>query len=329
MAWLTDFPVILLYGTYDHPVGECENNNRYRCITHYMPNTTWTEGRNALTKVALCDEEKRGEQSSYFVYSDDDVTLTCKDCTDEHAWRRYLHILTTVMPHTGSPVLALMNKPEPDGKFIITGSYDAFINAFDRRFLPLLLPYATLPHATSEWHSQAVHILVMFACFGQSAVVPLSLGAINGEHHPYPRGLNTTLINIVAQDSYKYYIDLKTTGFNYDQFARKEGPFITVAEVASRVSFHLTNKSSRERCSPLNRRFKLWKDSMGDCVRVDRTQTGTCADTWGVWLLRMQNVLLQSTTAVLQRFGKRCGGFYLFFVPTSTVHCHNKFAPVC
>ena len=74
-----------------------------------MPNTTWTEGRNALTKVALCDEEKRGEQSSYFVYSDDDVTLTCKDCTDEHAWRRYMHILTTVMPHTGSPVLALMN----------------------------------------------------------------------------------------------------------------------------------------------------------------------------------------------------------------------------
>lgn len=308
MAWLSDFPVILVYGTYDHPAGDCENNDRYRCITRYMPNTTWTEGRNALTKVALCDEEKRGEQSSYFVYSDDDVSLTCEhvNCTREQAWRRYMHILTNVMPHTGSPVMAMdinnwhlrgllprvrpsptadtgvdplrqsgghgdhdvaraQPHPSPDGPFFLTDAYDAIINAFDRRFLPLLLPYATLPHATSEWHSQAIHFLVMFACFGQSAVVPTSLRVANAEHRPYQRGLNTTLINIVAQDSYSSYIELKTEGFDYSQFRRKEGPFMTVGGVKNRVSFHMTNQlhdmSKLKGCSPLNRRFNEWKDS--------------------------------------------------------------------
>lgn len=211
-----------------------------------------------------------------------------------------MHILTNVMPHTGSPVMAILINgehlprarpsptadtgvgplrqsggygdddvararpdPSPDGPFILADSYDAIINAFDRRFLPLLLPYATLPHATSEWHSQAIHFLVMFACFGQSAVAPTSLGAANDEHRPYQRGLDTTLINKVAQDSYSSYIELKTKGFDYGQFARREGPFMTVAEVKSRVSFHLTN--NLKGCSPLNRRFNEWKDSMWEC----------------------------------------------------------------
>ena len=186
-----------------------------------------------------------------------------------------MHILTNVMPHAGGPVMALRGGhggddvaraqpgPSPDGPFLLTDSYDAMINAFDRRFLPMLLPYATSPHATSEWHSQATHFLVMFACFGQSAVVPTSLWVANGEHRPYHRGLNIPLINIVARDSYSSYIELKTKGFDYNPMVRTGGPFIAVAEVKSRVSFHLTNKLKG--CSPLDRRFNEWKASMGEC----------------------------------------------------------------
>jgi hypothetical protein len=273
--------VTLVYGSFDSPVTDqgCEEDDG--CITAFIPKTTWTEGRNQLTKVALCAEGKRGKEFTYFIYSDDDVGLDCVEqypCSNP--WERYMDHLMNKMPQTGSPVMAMAGKRQarvavmamsgkskvtvPDDLYgyVLTDSYDALLNAFDRRFLPLLLPYANLPANFSWWASQAVHFSLMATCFPVSAVAPLDLVAFNPAHRDYPRGLDLKEIAELVGDNYHSYVPIPPV-MTLDQFARVGGPYRTTTEIASQVSARLAIVNHT--CDPLSRRFEDWKHSLGEC----------------------------------------------------------------
>jgi len=262
--------VTLVYGSYDSPVldQDCEQDDD--CITAFIPNTTWTEGRNQLAKVALCGEEKRGEEFSYFVFADDDVVLECvKQYPCSNPWDRYMDHLMNKMPETGSPVMAMPMGPQLGKKYpdqfgyILTDSYDAFLNAFDRRLLPLLLPYAELPTNFSWWASQAIHFSLMATCFPVSAVVPMDLMARNPKHREYPRGLDPGAIAGLVRDNYHSYVPIPAVE-DLGHFTRREGPYWTTTEIASRVSAHLAIVNGT--CDPLSGRFEDWKHSfLGEC----------------------------------------------------------------
>lgn len=78
-------PVSFLYASFDYEIedesaGCLEGGNQddfLDCKTIFIPNTTWTEGRNLLAEEAVRKERKHGMQYKYWIFADDDLNMKC------------------------------------------------------------------------------------------------------------------------------------------------------------------------------------------------------------------------------------------------------------
>ncbi len=196
----------LIYASYDRPVGRtaCPND------CHFVPNTSWTDGRNLLTKFAFCKEQHLHMRFKYWIFADDDIVLRCTVFESEiDCWRKYIHFLSqdiviapTVAVARESTGPIILNQ---DLKVFLTDSYDAILNAFHRRHIPVLLPYVDHPPDVSWWISQAMHFRVMRSCFKELGLIPSIFSYINPEHRGYPTGRDVDLEKKLIDISYGPY----------------------------------------------------------------------------------------------------------------------------
>jgi hypothetical protein len=282
LAWkqrMTTSSALLVYASFDTPINDpgcTSNSDLTNCRAIYIPNTTWTEGRNELAKYALCEEKWRQKEFLYWNFADDDLDLDCRLPTISNTtdcWMKYFNFLENELPQTNCPVLALALHTVQGPGWNLTGgfntvhTYDAISNAFHRRHVRKLLPYAVLPTGSSQLLSQAIHFAVMRECYPSSAVVPHSFAYINEKHRDYIRGgLTTEYANPVIQDSYHAYYPLPVFGHNGEigaQLVGLKGPFPSLEEVFIQVKN--VSESLQNKCAPIERRFDDWEQSFGAC----------------------------------------------------------------
>lgn len=295
---LPSVALTLLYGAFDSPINDPDCIGDKWCISSYIPNTTWTEGRNNLTKDALCEEERRGKNFAYFVYSDDDadvmpMPLGEMEKSTANSWVRYFELLQTGMAGSKSPVMALINsrwitmkldndRAFPIGRlfikesvglmprgFFLTDTYDAILNAFDRQRIPYLMPYSTLADKDSWWLSQVIHFQIMKACFPISAVIPLELVYKNDAHKRYPRGKNLSMATLAMHEDYGSYLPgiPDVAQHNVRHFDSRLGPFLSISDMKRTVAFQQELTDTEHKCAGLIRRFEDWRasENYGSC----------------------------------------------------------------
>lgn len=200
--------------------------------TLYIPNSTWTEGRNALAQAAFCWEKQRSRLFSYWiVFADDDMELGCRydsQISEVECWGRFFGFVEDQAPLSHAATIALANEGryinQTDG-VVLTNSYDAILNAYNREFVPRLLPYVTkMSTTTSWWLSQAVHFSLMRSCCPMAGLVPLQFYYRNPSHRDYPRGgLSVENVAQLLADNYDPYtgnaIKKPINQSDLDQFA--------------------------------------------------------------------------------------------------------------
>jgi hypothetical protein len=167
--------------------------------TIYVPDSSWTVGRNTLYAKALALQQEQGWRAEYFVFTDDDVELH----TAAKGWDPYdlFHAaLGNVQPAVASVSFldatkkygkGHHHKPERNVCGPITPcapDVDAAVNAFHATAAPILLPYVTYFDDRDWWSSQGALIELMVACMQDHAVQFNQLYIMNPVHRPYPRG---------------------------------------------------------------------------------------------------------------------------------------------
>ncbi|CAJ1954919.1 unnamed protein product [Cylindrotheca closterium] len=278
--------VLLVYASFDKPAKdpECDvlENGQWSsfCRTLFIPDTTWTEGRNELVKYAHCEEQIREQEFRYWIFSDDDVELEChipddmatttNNLNGTVCWTLYFDFLDTQMLSSQAVFYALRDaerfSEENQKGIIITAEVDAIINAFDRRYIKMLMPYVFMKKDDSWWMSQMMQFSLVHRCFGAAGIVPLFFNFVNDLHRDYPRGLELEKASLLLHQNYEQYmgVDFFRGKFGIYQYEHKEGPFLDVATAAVQVRKQLEN--SQASCGNLTQRFHDWEDSWGTCI---------------------------------------------------------------
>mmetsp|Transcript_16870 Transcript_16870/g.43065 ORF Transcript_16870/g.43065 Transcript_16870/m.43065 type:complete len:327 (-) Transcript_16870:41-1021(-) len=171
--------------------------------TFYMPNSTWTQGRNALLAAAKHREQVHSICYRYLVFTDDDVTLRPQNKACEEGGIVGLPCECMKAHPVGAAQLLCMFELELSVAKppVFTPSlgceggcaYDAIFNAFRRDALPVLLPYDERFDPISWWLSQLTLIYRIQMVYGQVAALKSQFTcSVNSEHRAYPRGLQET-----------------------------------------------------------------------------------------------------------------------------------------
>ena len=92
--------VVFLYASYDRLLprdgcGMVSNGTNVECDTMFIPNTTWTEGRNTLAGKAFKKEILVGSTFDWWLFLT--MTLNYNALEKVHAWTRYCNILPVTM----------------------------------------------------------------------------------------------------------------------------------------------------------------------------------------------------------------------------------------
>ena len=203
----------LIYASFDRPVSladggwMCDGNANlegFSCKSSFVPNSTWTEGRNALTRLAWCDENQ--EDFLYWAFFDDDVDWLCPDVGDGlPCWNKYFSMLEVAASYD-VPYVAGQPYVSQHGMFRAATNFDAAANAIHHDYVTRILPYAYLPVNTSQWHSQAVQFHLLNTCFKEMSIAFPGIRIINPAHRPYVRGLNATQVDDLTQKNYQQYV---------------------------------------------------------------------------------------------------------------------------
>ena len=113
--------VTLLFGSFDAPITNTtinwdEKQDLQRvgfagCQSMYIPNTTWTEGRNLLAKEMRLEEERLGRMYDFWVFADDDVGLYIHGTEKNDGWQglaiaSFIDYLTDDIPPNATTVSA-------------------------------------------------------------------------------------------------------------------------------------------------------------------------------------------------------------------------------
>jgi hypothetical protein len=339
--------VTLLYGSFDEPIqNDCNSNlhDNY-CHARYIPNTTWTQGRNQLAAEALRLErgsrrrDKEQPLFDYWVFADEDIEIGCSTSTtrqnrtttstqrrnhtsstttqeaydDEDnprvCWHRFVQFLaspdrvpsraTTISIHyldrwtstRNERLSSTSNDGEDHGHHTTytqlygVSTQDPMLAAFPRRFVPYLLPYATLEPGVSEWASQAIVMCIMKTCFPSSALYVPQLSLFNRQHRTYLRG-NFSTATILSTLSQNHYYDTNHDDDEHDDDSfwasicaapdligvksrpdqDKIGPFGSPEEFDAMVPpFRFMNDDDDDdapRCAFLSDRFSKWEQSV-------------------------------------------------------------------
>ena len=173
----------------------------------HIPGTSWTEGRNRLLSQALRREEKLRVTYQYFIFSDDDVSLTLNKtegladrercakfrgsgaCADPRraAVSMWEAELLEYLPAVGIPAVAPWPTPFAEEPITMVGDADAMTNAIHRAAAASVLPYITANDASGWWSSQASFIVRAFCHFGHMYQFNRYKNGATMSHRPYPR----------------------------------------------------------------------------------------------------------------------------------------------
>lgn len=266
--------VTFLYGSYDSPVGRNETkrcelssqaNEFMDCKLRYIPNSTWTEGRNLLAREGLILEKANGRKFDFWVFSDDDTDVHCPEYYDAIGKRRCWQELVESIGRardmsskitTIAPAYFTMGKE--DG-WVGVSTQDAIFAAFRREFVPYFLPYALPPPGLSEWLSQAALFCVMMTCFQSSVILPPNYVAINRLHRNYSKAsYNKETIMETIRSNYGNFVNFEHCwGMVFKEGQDKIGPFRTQRELVEHIPNH-----NLGHCSALSRRFSEWEEAI-------------------------------------------------------------------
>lgn len=264
---VNDTRINMYYATFDEPITDPEPCRRVGCRTAFIPNTTWTEGRNELAKMAYWDEQvrRRGKRYDYWLFSDEDIVIKCvksKTVESWNCWEEYLRFVLDEAAPAKVPVVPIrFCGQNTQGPYAMIDAYDAMVNAFHRDSVPYLLPYVKLPHQASQWFSQGSHFWVMEKCLPYSGLAVGKFCGDNEIHRAYPRGKDPVAFAQVLKENYAPYL----TQLQYPrrvpvakQFQRVK-PLQSMEQVQSWVD---TQKQwTVDHCAPLATRFQDWVSS--------------------------------------------------------------------
>ena len=180
LSAINNITLSFIYGSFDEAIStdECDSHKlhadrNFDCSTLYIPNTTWTEGRNMLAGEVLKREKsdddedaKKGEVYDWWVFADDDLVPSCAEATysmealfgkggeGESCWQKVFNFIKNDQNNIPEKVTTLSMPWARVGLarkgFIGTSQVDAFFAAFKRTYVPYLLPYATLEDGVSQ-----------------------------------------------------------------------------------------------------------------------------------------------------------------------------------
>eukprot|EP01006_Ploeotia_vitrea_P031781 TRINITY_DN64092_c0_g1_i1.p1 TRINITY_DN64092_c0_g1~~TRINITY_DN64092_c0_g1_i1.p1 ORF type:complete len:309 (-),score=9.58 TRINITY_DN64092_c0_g1_i1:554-1480(-) len=149
------------------------------CI--FLPNSTWTEGRNALLLLAKSVPQKY----TYYTFLDDDVTFT------RQQYKQWQDFLFQYKPAVGTPFMGhFWNAPPLPGVPVQTTKFfDAVMNAFHIDIVKggLLLPYYDGEDDVSWWRSQICVVVLANILYPDQVLQFNTLKLINKAHRGYPR----------------------------------------------------------------------------------------------------------------------------------------------
>eukprot|EP01006_Ploeotia_vitrea_P031782 TRINITY_DN64092_c0_g1_i2.p1 TRINITY_DN64092_c0_g1~~TRINITY_DN64092_c0_g1_i2.p1 ORF type:complete len:311 (-),score=1.57 TRINITY_DN64092_c0_g1_i2:215-1147(-) len=150
------------------------------CI--FLPNSTWTEGRNALLLLAKSVPQKY----TYYTFLDDDVTFT------RQQYKQWQDFLFQYRPAVGTPFVpghVWHAPPLPGVSVQTTKFFDAVMNAFHIDIVNggLLLPYYDGEDDVSWWRSQICVVVLANILYPDQILQFNNLTISNKVHRQYPK----------------------------------------------------------------------------------------------------------------------------------------------
>jgi len=195
--------VSYLYASYDTMLDKCDylNHPGFDCDTQFIPNTTWTQGRNLMAANTMKKELQEGISYGWWLFMDEDIILNCGGAESQLCVKQSLKfIVSEEIPKTITTIAAAGQYPWSG--FVSVSTVDAIFAAFRRQFVPYLLPYALPMKDSSEWNSQAANFCVVKTCFPGSVLILPHTGYTNPQHRPYVRGLDDADIHKTIEQNF-------------------------------------------------------------------------------------------------------------------------------
>lgn len=290
--------VTLIFASYDVPLSPLHeplcrggivsvDSSRFSCQTMFIPQTTWTQGRNLLARAALCAEERIGHQFLYWTFSDDDAEMVChvqqpgvpmeQSPRGVACWQRWFRLIQDQLYGADVPVVAAVVSELQDptyypafvpSSYTVTDYYGKELNSFHRNYVEHLMPYCLLAKESSEWNSQAAHGFLMEACFHHMGILPQQFRVTNEVHRDYARHLNFTQMRRDALHNYQSFVPHLSPREKIRDILHYNRK--TVLSTWDDVLAHVAKmKESRkpvaEQCHALTRRFQEWLSTQAAC----------------------------------------------------------------
>mmetsp|Transcript_16865 Transcript_16865/g.28012 ORF Transcript_16865/g.28012 Transcript_16865/m.28012 type:complete len:399 (-) Transcript_16865:218-1414(-) len=182
-------------------------NDSLRFVSVYIPNTTWTTGRNALYFAAVREHQRRGTQEQYLIFCDRDADIsserpfhgpmcpnfpTCMPSGLSDPYE-YLHeLLRNETPAVAAVPMYTLGRNKCSLR-ACSSDVDGLWAAFHALAAPLLLPYDARLDKVSIFNSQALMIELMDALFPHD-IVQYNMFATTreNEHNRRPGYIRTT-----------------------------------------------------------------------------------------------------------------------------------------
>jgi hypothetical protein len=264
-----------IYGAYDDKQVSDENQQRCNeqvhfqtCHADFIPNTTWTQGRNILARHILKIEKQQDQEFDFWIFADDDLELVSSTPTagksQGELWQSVLEQLRQASGLSGHKLsqftVTLAYHPEiPQGGWVGVSTYDANFAVFSRWAVPYLLPYAIPRPGDSEWISQAALFCVTQTCFPSSVGVLPDMISSNEIHREYPKDRFTPqAIGEAVQDNVGSYLDLNKFCTHEKSSVQYQDPIGKVSSVADLENALPPSPMSNGLCEPLAVRFHDW-----------------------------------------------------------------------
>jgi hypothetical protein len=264
-----------IYGAYDDKEKSDENQQRCKeqvhfqtCHADFIPNTTWTQGRNILARHILTIEEQQDQEFDFWIFADDDLDLVVDSSnkakkSQGETWQDVLQQLDDAYLLSANKIsqfTVFRGKANTlsQGGWVGVSTYDANFAIFSRWAVPYLLPYTTPRPGDSEWISQAALFCITQTCFPSSVAVIPGMSSYNPLHRKYERNrFVPEAIGDAIQDSIGSYLDLNKfcTHADSSQFQDPTGKFPNVAELENALP---SSPRSAGLCEPLAVRFRDW-----------------------------------------------------------------------
>lgn len=265
-----------VYGAFDS-IGVSDENDReckeqvttrthFRiCRFYYIPNTTWTQGRNLLASHIVRIEEQQHKEFDYWIFSDEDIELDCSLQTggtqsERGCWRHLLYQLYESPRVLNEKITQFTVPPRRQvsrGGWSGVSTYDAYLAGFSRSAVPYLMPYATPESGDSEWISQAIIFCVTQTCFPSSVALIPDIFAYNARHRDYQRDrFSPETVRSAIYQNMGGYVDLNKycTHENYRHMQDRIGTFASLSD----LEVALPPTKFTVLCEPLALRFQDW-----------------------------------------------------------------------